>query len=128
MGDVFEAPAPAHGRVRSGRMTGTARETTPLEPETLLPEQLDLPRRQPPQGERLLMLAVLEDAVDCYRRCRRSRDPATRLLFDETRAWVESRDHDTLFSFESLCEALDIDPDYLRRRLRQTSEAGDRRR
>src|SRR5437667_9420754 len=43
MGDVFEAPAPAHGRVRSDRMTGTARETTPLEPETLLPEQLDLP-------------------------------------------------------------------------------------
>jgi len=41
---------------------------------------------------------------------------------------VESREHDTLFSFESICEALDIDPDYLRRRLRQTSEAGDRRR
>ena len=128
MGDVFEAPAPAGGRVRSGGMIGTARDTTPFEPETLLPEQLDLPGRQPPQGERLLLLAVLEDAIDCYRRCRRSRDPAMRLLFDETRAWVESRDHDTLFSFESLCEALDIDPDYLRRRLRQTSEAGDRRR
>ena len=127
MGDVVEAPAPAGGRVRSARMIGTARETTPFEPETLLPEQLDLPGRQP-QGERLLLLAVLEDAIDCYRRCRRSRDPAMRLLFDETRAWVESRDHDTLFSFESLCEALDIDPDYLRRRLRQTSEAGDRRR
>jgi len=128
MGDVVEAPAPAGGRVRSARMIGTARETTPFEPETLLPEQLDLPGRQPPQGERLLLLAVLEDAIDCYRRCRRSRDPAMRLLFDETRAWVESRDHDTLFSFESLCEALDIDPDYLRRHLRQTSEAGDRRR
>ncbi len=128
MGDVFESPAPAGGRARSGRMIGTARDTTPFEPETLLPEQLDLPGRQPPQGERLLLLAVLEDAIDCYRRCRRSRDPAMRLLFDETRAWVESRDHDTLFSFESLCEALDIDPDYLRRRLRQTSEAGDRRR
>ena len=125
MGDVVEAPAPAGGRVRS---VGTARDTTPFEPETLLPEQLDLPGRQPPQGERLLLLAVLEDAIDCYRRCRRSRDPAMRLLFDETRAWVESRDHDTLFSFESLCEALDIDPDYLRRHLRQTSEAGDRRR
>src|SRR5947208_7205016 len=112
MGDVFEAPVPAHGRVRSGRMTGTARETTPLEPETLLPEQLDLPRRQPPQGERLLMLAVLEDAVDCYRRCRRSRDPATRLLFDEKRAWVESREHDTLFSYGGRRGALDIAPDY----------------
>src|SRR6058998_3226020 len=105
-------------------MTGTARDATPFEPDTLLPEQLELPGRQAPQGERLLMLAVLEDAIDCYRRYRRSRDPATRLLFDETRAWVESRDHDTLFSFESLCEALDIDPDYLRRRLRETSVGG----
>ena len=108
-------------------MIGTARDTTPFEPETLLPEQLDLPGRQPPQGERLLLLAVLEDAIDCYRRCRRSRDPAMRLLFDETRAWVESRDHDTLFSFESLCEALDIDPDYVRRCLGEVGE-GDRRR
>ena len=109
-------------------MTGTARFTTPFEPDTLLPEQLDLPGRQAPQGERLLMLAVLEDALDCYRRCHGSRDPATRLLFDETRAWVESRDRDTLFSFESICEALDIDPDYLRRRLRETSDGRDRRR
>jgi len=29
-----------------------------------------------------------------------------------------------LFSFESICEALDIDPDYLRRRLRETSVGG----
>ena len=109
-------------------MTGTEHSTAPFEPDTLLPEQLVLPGRQAMQGERLLMLAVLEDAVDCYRKCRGSRDPALRLLFDETRAWVESRERDTVFSFENLCEALDIDPDYLRRHLRQTSEAGDRRR
>ena len=109
-------------------MTGTAHSTAPFEPDTLLPEQLVLPGRQAMQGERLLMLAVLEDALDCYRKCRRSRDAATRLLFDETRAWVESREHDTLFSFESICEALDIDPDYLRRRLRETSDGSARRR
>src|SRR5213593_3011498 len=105
-------------------MNGTAHSTTPFEPDILLPEQRVLPGRQAMQGERLLMLAVLEDALDCYRKCRRSRDAATRLLFDETRAWVESRDRDTLFSFESICEALDIDPDYLRRRLRETSVVG----
>src|SRR5262249_22056700 len=110
------------------RMTGTDHSATPFEPDTLLPEQLDRRGRQAPQGERLLLLAVLEDAVDCYRRCRRSRDPAARLLFDETRAWVEARDRGTLFSFETLCEALDFDPDYLRRRLRETSGGGVRRR
>src|SRR5438093_8854238 len=109
-------------------MTGTEHSTALFEPDTLLPEQLVLPGRQAMQGERLLMLAVLEDALDCYRKCRRSRDPATRLLFDETRAWVESRDHDTLFSFESICEALDIDPDYLRRRLHETCDGSARRR
>jgi hypothetical protein len=109
-------------------MNGTAHSMTPFEPDTLLPEQLVLPGRQAVQGERLLMLAVLEDALDCYRKCRRSRDHATRLLFDETRAWVESRDRDTLFSFESICEALDIDPDYLRRRLHETSDGSARRR
>ncbi len=105
-------------------MTGAAHSMTPLEPDILLPEQRVLPGRQAMQGERLLMLAVLEDALDCYRKCRRSREPATRLLFDETRAWLDSRDRDTLFSFESICEALDIDPDYLRRRLRETSVGG----
>jgi hypothetical protein len=67
------------------------------------------------------MLAVLGDAVDCYRRGRGAHDPATRLLFDETRAWVESTDRRALFSFESICDALDIDADYLRRGLRQES-------
>src|SRR2546425_12021654 len=105
-------------------MNGTAHSTTPFEPDILLPEQRVLPGRQAMQGERLLMLAVLEDALDCYRKCRRSRDAATRLLFDETRAWGESRERDTLFSFESICEALAIDPDYLRPRLRETSVGG----
>ena len=68
------------------------------------------------------MLAVLEDAVDCYRRGVLARDPTTRLLFDETRAWLESTDHRAIFSFESICDVLDIDPDYLRRCLREQRE------
>ena len=81
--------------------------TTPFVPDTLLPGQLDsdLPGGRAQQGERLLLLAVLQDAVDTYRRCRGSRDPEARLLFDETRAWVESRDHDTVFSFDGCGES-----------------------
>ncbi len=92
----------------------------PLEPDLVLPGQLgslSSPRR-PLQGARLLMLAVLQDAIECYRKRPREHDPAARLLFEETRAWMESTDHAT-FSFESICDALDIDADYLRRRLRQ---------
>jgi|SRR5579862_6320745 len=92
-----------------------------LEPDILLAGQLGpaLSKSKPFRGEHRLMLAVLGDAVDCYRRGRRARDPATRVLFDETRAWVESTDRRALFSFESICDALDIDADYLRRGLRQ---------
>ena len=40
---------------------------------------------------------------------------------------VESRERDTVFSFENLCEALDIDPDYLRRCLGEVGEGDGRR-
>ena len=95
---------------------------SPLEPDILLGSAFS--RSTPLQGERRLMLAVLRDAVDCYHRGRRTREPATRLLFDETRAWVESTDRRATFSFESICDVLDIDADYLRRRLRQRRAAG----
>jgi hypothetical protein len=93
-----------------------------LEPDVLLPDQFGW--GVSPQGERRLMLAVLADAVDCYRTGRRARDPARRLLFAETRAWVESTDRRAVFAFESICDTLDIDPDYVRRRLRQERAPG----
>ncbi len=101
-----------------------------LEPDILLPEQLAglTAARKPLQGARLLMLAVLQDALECYRRYRGTRDPASRLLFEETRVWVESTDRAT-FSFESICDVLDIDPGYLRRCLREDRDpaSGGRR-
>ena len=54
---------------------------------------------KPLQAERRLMVAVLEDAVDCYRSGRRARDPAMRLLFAESRAWLASTDRREVFSF-----------------------------
>lgn len=68
--------------------------------------------------ERLLMYAVLEDALSCYRQYARSRLPRTRQLHQEAREWVASDDRSSLFAFASICETLDIDPDMLRCRLR----------
>jgi len=95
---------------------------SPLEPDILIGSAFS--RSRPLQGERRLMLAVLGDAVDCYRRGRGARDPATRVLFNETRAWLESTDRRATFSFVSICDALDIDADYLRRGLRQPRAPG----
>ena len=102
----------------------TDRFQPPLEPDILIADGPEFFRSRPLQGERRLMLAVLGDAVDCYRRGRGARDPETRLLFNETRAWLESTDRTATFSFESICDALDIDADYLRRGLRQQRAPG----
>jgi len=88
-------------------------------PEVVLPGQFYATVRSQRAGERerLLMLAVLEDAITCYQRYARARGPAGRQLFEDARAWLESEDRSVLFSFESICDALEISPGFVRRRL-----------
>ncbi len=70
------------------------------------------------------MLAVLEDAIDCYQKYAHSRDPRGRQLFDESEDWVSSGDRSWLFSFENICDTLEINADYVRRGLREWRERG----
>ena len=67
--------------------------------------------------EQLLMLAVLEDAVICFQdhvlaSCKRKR-----LLHLEAEQWVLDEDKSYLFSFENICDALGLEPAYLRQGL-----------
>jgi hypothetical protein len=66
-------------------------------------------------GERRLMLAVLEDAIRTLLLARRTAVSRKRLLREL--AWVESTSHAEPFAFESICDALGLDPGYLRARL-----------
>ena len=73
---------------------------------------IDLPPRRPWKhhvGEMRLMAAVLEDAISVLRKRPRSR--AGR----EAREWMLSRDTSYPFSYERICEALDLDADSVRR-------------
>jgi hypothetical protein len=73
---------------------------------------IDLPPRRPWKhhvGEMRLMAAVLEDAISVLRKRPRSR--AGR----EAREWMLSRDTSYPFAYERICEALDLDPDSVRR-------------
>lgn len=64
-------------------------------------------------GERLLMLAVLADAINIF--LKRSTE---RRLLSETRNWIRSgRQAGAGVSFEDACDALGIDPAALRERL-----------
>jgi hypothetical protein len=64
--------------------------------------------------EQDLMLAVLKDALLNYRK--QLRNPKKSLRRD--REWFFSNDQGGLFSFESVCAVLGLDPQRIRKRLR----------
>lgn len=90
-----------------------------FEPDALLPAQFYAAFRggSTVRGEKRLMLAVLEDALDCYQKYAFARDGHGRQLFDEACEWIGSANRDWFFSFENICETLEINPEYLRRGL-----------
>lgn len=96
-----------------------------FQPHTVLPAQYfdSLRRRTEFDGERRLMLAILEDAVDCYRKHVAARDHRARQLFTEAESWIESEDSSWLFSFQNICDVLGFESDYLRNGLRNLKTA-----
>ena len=102
---------------------GGDRSAAPFEADALLPMQFFPPFRQGTlERERLLMLAVLQDAVECYQRYAHARTERGRQEFEEAQAWLNSHDRSWLFSFESICDILEIDADCLRRGLSEWRE------
>jgi hypothetical protein len=85
-----------------------------IEPEILLPVQLANPRADVP--ERRLVRAVLEDALDVFRKhVRTGQAPG---LFAEVEEWFASDDTGWPFAFVNVCDVLGIDAAWLRSRLR----------
>ncbi|GEM_PF-6839444 len=64
-------------------------------------------------GERLLMLAVLTDAINIFLKA-----TAERRLWSDTRNWIRSVSSDChTITFEDACDAVGLDPAALRERL-----------
>ena len=74
-------------------------------------------------GEERLMLAVLQDAVECFQQHALSECPWEKQLFREVERWILARNSDWVFSFENICETLKLNPGYIRRGLRLWKEA-----
>jgi hypothetical protein len=85
-----------------------------LQPDIVLPEQLDDLGRRSRIPEHRLMLAVLEDAVAVYQAGCLSQRLGSRPLFRDTEAWFASDDTASPFSFVTICELFAIDPEYVR--------------
>ncbi len=87
-----------------------------LQPDTMLPAQYyaTLKRKGLHEPERRLVIAVLQDAVDCFQKHLRARDRKARQLFVDAQEWIASEDRSWPFSFENVCDLLQLNADYLR--------------
>jgi hypothetical protein len=65
-------------------------------------------------GEKRLMLAVLENATEDFQKYVLATDPRGQQLFQAAEEWIMDRDDPSFFSFQSICEHLQLDPGYMR--------------
>src|SRR5260370_9242740 len=95
-----------------------------FEPDTLLPIQYfeAMRRKHLLEGEKRLILSVLEDAVECFMKCIDSPSNKGQRLFREADEWIFLEDKRWVFSFDNVAEMLDINPEYMRRGLKDWKE------
>ena len=100
-------------------MDGSRGSAVGLEPETILPSQyfdrfeIDASL----QPEKRLMLAVLEDAVGTFQKYAVATGRRARRLFAEAEEWFASDDVSWPYAFLNICQALGLEPAYVRRGL-----------
>ena len=89
-------------------------------PDTLLASQYfdRIRRRRDLTGEQRLMCAIIEDGVEVYLKHCAAKYPNHRELFDAAEQWIETKDRTWIYSFDTICDYLGVDSDYLRRGLR----------
>jgi len=82
----------------------------------LSPQYLETVRRKTYlEPEMKLMFAVLEDAVTCFQKHFVARDKIGMSLFREAEEWILLQGKgDWFFSFDYICETLDLNPGYIR--------------
>jgi len=95
-----------------------------FEPDTLLPIQYfeAMRKKHLLEGEKRLILSVLEDAVECFMKCIDSPTSKGQRLFRDADEWISLEDKHWVFSFDNVCDMLDINPEYMRRGLRKWKE------
>jgi hypothetical protein len=59
--------------------------------------------------EQRLMIAVLDDAIDCLEKYRLSSDRESRQLFDEAEQWLLASETNWPYSFRFICSFLNLD-------------------
>jgi hypothetical protein len=73
------------------------------------------------EPEKALLLAILEDAIHCYRKFAGARSRAGREQFREAEQWLMGGGNGWVFAFDHVCDFLGLDPEYIRRGLRESA-------
>jgi len=68
------------------------------------------------------MLAVLDDAIASFQKYIFAQDRKGKTLFDEAEEWILEVNSDWPFSFETVCEVLGFNPDYVRQGVQRWKE------
>lgn len=110
------ASPPASGKQRD---ICRSDDTAGARKKTLRDLRRALRRAAPPvlSGAERLMFAVLEEAIGSYARDVGRDTPTARRRVLEFERWVENRSRRTLFAFETICDALELDGRSVRRTL-----------
>jgi len=122
---VVEATAASlktgQGEKMEGKETLDERLPALFEPDTLLPIQYfeAMRKKHLLEGEKRLILSVLEDAVECLMKCIDASTSKGQRLFREADEWIAHEDKRWVFSFDNVCDMLDINPEYMRMGLRK---------
>jgi len=90
-----------------------------LEPELVLPAQFFAGVRNDAslRPEKRLMLAVLEEAVADFQKSVVATTREGQRLFEETELWFADEDRTWPFAFGAICDALGLEPSWVRRGL-----------
>jgi hypothetical protein len=82
-----------------------------FQPDALLDDRYleNFRSKTPLEGERTLLLAVLEDGISCFQDNVLPRNRKKQMLFEEAQEWLFSDDSDWLFSFVSICTTLGLE-------------------
>jgi len=94
-----------------------------FEPDTHISTQYfgNLTRKTILEPERRLMLAILEDAINCYQDNLLAKHGSAGRLFMEAEEWI-LEGSDWIFSFKNICETLGFNPEYVRQGLLRWKE------
>ena len=109
---------------RGGRFQSDERLLDVFDPDIILPMQhfAAIQRKRFPSGEHRLLVALIQDAVECFQKHMHARDAKRRQLFLDAQGWIGSQDDRAVFSFNNVCMLLGMNPDYVRQGLEEWCE------